>query len=125
MYYYVFCGLYVLALGYLCEDYLVSYTWKYTYGEIPIPPDMEGVAGVCLGCIATDGGPFPKEEKAFGAHAHYTGIYKGWVCFREPNFVNDQRLRLHELAHVLADEVGHTETWRRKFDELRAAAGMK
>jgi len=60
------------------------------------------------GCVARgDGSSFRAK-----AHAHTTGAYTGWLCFRTRRRVASRALVLHELAHLVTGQ-GHTNAWRR------------
>lgn len=101
----------------LCDNRIAVYTWDSYPGAVPIPPDMEGVVGVHVGCVATHGTGLP--EMRADAHAHIAGPYRGWACFGEKGSLNDRRLRLHETAHILTGQ-GHTLEWETTFHELLA-----
>src|SRR5687768_9649800 len=79
-------------------------------GEVPVPQDMPGVKGVFLGgCISRGLGRLSEKKngKAY-AHAHIKGDHKGWVCFQLPEYLENEYIRMHELAHILTGEA-HTK----------------
>jgi hypothetical protein len=60
--------------------------------------------GACLGgCI--EGVPV---GSGYRAHAHISGEFRGWICFRSRN--PPLSLILHEIAHVLSG-CGHNRKW--------------
>lgn len=67
-------------------------------------PEVKGVA--VGGCARTK-----KRLGSYHAHAHTSGEWRGWICFRSPTMLAQKETRLHELAHVVTRE-GHTRRWR-------------
>jgi hypothetical protein len=49
------------------------------------------------------------------AHAHNNedDPMRGWICVRQRQFLV-RPIMLHEIAHLLIPNQGHTEKWRRK-----------
>jgi len=70
------------------------------------------VVGVFVGgCVARGEGSRFRAK----AHAHTRAWDQnhGWLCVLSPARLTDQALVLHELAHLIAGPVGHTDRWRR------------
>lgn len=44
------------------------------------------------------------------AHAHTSGEFEGWICFRSHNVFHNHSTVVHELAHVITRQ-GHTKRW--------------
>lgn len=90
-------------------------------GEVPVPKNMPGVKGICLGgCIAKGIGNIREHTTCIDAHAHTRGIYKGWICFQMPAYFHEpeyEGLRMHELARITTGE-GHTDRWRAEMIRL-------
>lgn len=68
--------------------------------------------------------PIARKLRFYSAKKSYTiNKEKVHICLRDENsnYYNDNMLMyvaLHELAHVLCDEIGHTEKFNAIFDEL-------
>jgi hypothetical protein len=60
------------------------------------------------GCVARGVGSSFRAK----AHAHISGGWRGWICFRSDRWLSVVALWKHELAHVVTRQ-GHTEAWRR------------
>ena len=89
-------------------------------GRVRTPKDMtEEVKAVFVGgCVTTGLGRISETNKRSQAHAHTSGAHKGWVCFQLPEYLKDKSLRMHQLAHIQAGEVGHTKKWREAMAKL-------
>ena len=67
----------------------------------------------------------------FAGNKSYTiNKQKVYLCLKDENgeYYEDNMLTyvaLHELGHVLCDEVGHTEKWKRIFEDLLVDAENK
>jgi len=72
--------------------------------------DRSEVRGVFVGgCVDRgDGSRFRAK-----AHTHTGGQNAGYICVLAARRLSDRDLMLHELAHLLAGERGHTDTWRK------------
>jgi len=68
-------------------------------------PELRGV--FVGGCVARGVG---SKFRAV-AHAHTTGVHRGWICFRSRLWLHVRALWLHELAHIVTRS-GHTPRWR-------------
>ena len=66
------------------------------------------------GCVARG----PGSRFRAKAHAHTGGEHQGWLCFLSERRLRDRLLVLHELAHLKAGAVGHTDSWRRVLIEI-------
>jgi hypothetical protein len=68
------------------------------------------VRGVYIGgCIERGPGLGPRAK----IHSHCVrGTYRGWICMHKLDRLYDEMLCLHELAHLIVDEPGHSARWR-------------
>ena len=86
--------------------------------------DHGTLKGIFLaGCVERgDGSSFRRKAHA---HNHRGTPFSGWICIRSRHRLMTKRsgrpsdLMLHELAHLLAPNLGHNQTWRRRFKELK------
>jgi len=90
-------------------------------GVKPVPSDMPGVKGIYVGgCVSRGLGNLSLKTSCPAAHAHNDprDEHFGWVCFQVPEYVNDVRIRQHELAHINVPCEGHTDKWRAEMVRL-------
>jgi len=82
----------------------------------PIPKHLEHekLKGIC--CNACVEGGVGSRFRA-KAHAHINGEWKGWICFLSEKRLNQKKLGLHELAHIISEE-GHTDKFRQVCKEI-------
>lgn len=76
-------------------------------------PALRGIAiGHCV-----DGREIAWDDAILG-HAHRSGDARpGWICFGSLKYLNPTNVT-HELAHLISNEAGHGERWKRTVREL-------
>ena len=91
--------------------------------------DFDCLWGVYVGgCVDRTGETWRLWHEIHG-HAHNDKLdpWFGWVCILEPKRVltakgRPTKILLHEIAHLLVPNQGHTKRWKRVVAELGAAS---
>lgn len=87
---------------------------RLPHEEWPADLQRPEVRGVYLyGCVERG----PASNIARSAHAHTSGPYRRWICFKGKPPMENRETILHELAHVISGE-GHTKRFRAVLVEL-------
>ena len=107
----------------------------YRRATVAVPLTMPQMKGIFLGgCVCRGVGSSFRAQ----AHAHNSrkDEFFGWVCFRsikrlgevvlvecddgttEIQIVKPGKVLIHEWAHLLVPDEGHTDRWRAKMKEL-------
>lgn len=82
--------------------------------KLPHYFQYEEVKGVFVGgCVDRGEGSRFRAK----AHAHTSGMNKGWLCFLSIKRIMEPMLVKHEVAHLLTED-RHTDKWREKVLKL-------